>query len=346
MRRALEISKKGFTHPNPMVGALIVCDGKVLSEGFHSRAGMPHAEREALRGIDASGATLYVTLEPCSHHGRTPPCTDAIIESGIRRVVCAMRDPNPLVSGIEILRDAGIEVEVGLLGDEARRLNEAFVTSFEKGRPFILSKCAATLDGKIATSSGESKWISSEESRDYTRSLRGRFGAICVGIRTVLADDPSLGAPRGPDPLRVILDSTLRIPPDSCVLRDSNALVITTERYDRDAFATLEDRGVAVAVCGREKVDFKGAVAHLFEKGIRSVLVEGGGEVHASAFASGLVDRVIFIYSPRIVGGAAAPGMVSGPGIGALRDAVRLEDVEVSRIGADICVTGRVQTRE
>ncbi|HOP09432.1 MAG TPA: bifunctional diaminohydroxyphosphoribosylaminopyrimidine deaminase/5-amino-6-(5-phosphoribosylamino)uracil reductase RibD, partial [Candidatus Methanofastidiosa archaeon] len=232
MARALALARKGFTSPNPMVGAVLVRNGAIIGEGHHVAAGLPHAEINALEGVDAEGSTLYVTLEPCSHHGRTPPCTDAIIESGIVKVVCAMEDPNPKVRGIELLREAGIEVEVGLLEWEAMRLNEIYIKHMTTGLPFVLLKTAMSLDGKISTFSGDSKWITSKPSRSYSRQLRARYDSILVGVNTVIRDDPSLKAENGKDPLRIVLDSGLRSPPHSKVFDDGNVIVVTSRGSD------------------------------------------------------------------------------------------------------------------
>lgn len=346
MRRALALAKKGRTSPNPRVGAVIVRGGSVIGEGYHRKAGQPHAEREALRAADgAEGATLYVTLEPCSHYGRTPPCTDAIIGAGITRVVCAVEDPNPAVSGIELLRAAGIDVEVGLMAEEARALNEAYFFAMERGRPYFVLKTAMSLDGKTATRGGDSMWITSPASRDHAHRLRGEHDALVVGIGTVLSDNPRLRAVDGPDPLRIILDSSLRLPLDAAVLGDRNVLVVTTARADAAKAEALRARGAEVLVCGDHRVDLPALAAALHEREIRSVLLEGGSAVHGAFMDAGLVDKVMVYIAPLLIGGASAVPAVGGTGVERLADAMRLGAVTVQRLGDDLLVTGTPQTR-
>ncbi|MBN1785884.1 MAG: bifunctional diaminohydroxyphosphoribosylaminopyrimidine deaminase/5-amino-6-(5-phosphoribosylamino)uracil reductase RibD [Candidatus Methanofastidiosa archaeon] len=338
MARALDLARRGYTPPNPMVGAVIVKDGEIIGEGFHEAAGRPHAERMALMGIDAKGSTLYVNLEPCSHHGKTPPCTDAIISAGISRVVCAMEDPNPLVSGIEILRDAGIEVQVGVLEKEARRLNEAFIKYMVTGTPFVLLKTAMSMDGKISTSSGDSKWITSDPSRMYSRDLRGRFDSIMVGVNTVIKDDPSLKAGTGKDPLRIILDSKLRSPIVSKVFDDDNVLVVVTEQCGPERMARFKEEGVEIVTIGKDKVEILPLMDYLGKRGITSVFIEGGGEVNGSAIDAGVVDKFLFFIAPKIIGGRNAPGPIGGKGVDGMFDAISLKDVRISNIGDDIVI--------
>ncbi len=345
MLRALELAKKGYTSPNPMVGAVIVRDNKIIGEGFHTKAGEPHAEINALRGIDASGATLYVTLEPCSHYGRTPPCTDAIINSGISRVVCAMQDPNPKISGIKQLKEHGIDVKVGLLEGKARKLNEAYITYMTTGVPFVVLKSAMSLDGKTATSSGDSKWITGEDARSYSHKLRGRYDAILVGINTVLADDPSLRSTAGKDPLRVILDSILKIPLDSKVLSDSNVLIATTGHMDSKKNDLLKRAGIEVLQCGEMIVDFKQLIISLGKLGITSVYIEGGSEVNASAIEAGVVDKIIFFIAPKLIAGVESKPVIGGHGSTSMADAKELHDVSVHRCGNDIIVEAYLKPR-
>ena len=340
MRRALELAARGRTSPNPMVGAVIVRDGVIIGEGYHHKAGLPHAEREALsQASDARGATLYVTLEPCSHYGKTPPCTDAILAAGISRVVCATRDPNPRVRGIELLREAGIDVVVGVLEQDARRLNEAFFTVMTKHRPFFVLKSAVSLDGRTVSSGGDSKWITSERSRLHSRTVRGTVDAIMVGVGTIIADNPSLRAACGPDPLRVILDSRLRSPPDADVFSDTNALVVTSSRADPSAIRAIRGRGIDVAVCGENRVDLGMLCEALVARSVLSVMVEGGSEVHGSMRDAGLVDKVMVYVAPLLLGGTDALPMIGGAGARSVKDGLRLSAPTIERIGDDLLLT-------
>jgi diaminohydroxyphosphoribosylaminopyrimidine deaminase/5-amino-6-(5-phosphoribosylamino)uracil reductase len=314
MKRALRLAARGrgVTNPNPMVGAVLCRDGLILSQGFHHRAGAAHAEVEALKNIpytSSKGSTLYVTLEPCAHFGKTPPCTDAIRAAGIKRVVCAISDPNPAVNGhgIAILRDAGIQVDVGLLHENARKLNEAFFTYYEKQRPYIALKFAATLDGKIATEKGDSKWVTNEAARTYARRLRGYYQSILVGVNTVINDDPHLGvrAAKDTDPLRIILDTKLRIPLNSQVLRDSNVLVVTSSQASGKSILSLQNKGAEVIQLADNEVSLVKLMHLLFERNIISVFVEGGASVLGSFLDNRFVDEVYAFYAPRLLGGRA-----------------------------------------
>lgn len=337
MALALDLAKKGNPSPNPLVGAVIVKDGKIIGEGYHKKAGGPHAEVHALQGIDAEGATLYVNLEPCSHYGKTPPCTTLLIASGIKKVVCAMEDPNPLVHGIEELQKNGIEVEVGVLKEEAQKVNEKFLKYMRTGTPFVIVKCAMSLDGRICCNSGDSKWITSEKARKYARTVRGEYDAILVGITTVLQDNPGLRAEKGKDPVRVILDSTLKIPVDAKVLSDSNVIIATTERHDKKKRDNLEKKA-SVWVCGTERVDLKELMKKLGNQGITSVFIEGGSEVNASAVREKIVDKFLFFVAPKLITGKNAKGPIGGPGIETMREAVLLKDVAIKQVGQDILV--------
>jgi len=358
MQMALELARRaaGRTSPNPMVGAVLVRDGRVVGRGYHARAGTPHAEIHALReaGELAEGATLYVTLEPCCHYGRTGPCTEAIIEAGVARVVAAMTDPNPRVAGrgLERLRRAGVEVAVGVLEAEARRLNEVFIKYMTTGLPFVVLKAAMSLDGKIATRTGRSRWITGGEARARGHALRDRYDAILVGVNTVLADDPALTARlpdgAGRDPVRIILDSRARTPPGAKVIVQQSAaptLVAVTPDAPADRVAALERAGASVLVVPGEspRVDLKALLIELARREITSVLVEGGGEVHASFLAGGLVDKVVWFIAPLIIGGREAPGPVGGEGPADLQEAVRLHEVTVTRCGGDYCLEGYVR---
>lgn len=351
MQIALDLARKGAGHtsPNPMVGAVLVKHGRVVGCGHHERAGEPHAEINAIRSAadDVSGSTLYVTLEPCSHHGRTPPCTDAIIEAGISRVVAAMEDPNPLVSGrgFRQLKAHGIEVSTGVLSAEAARLNEVFIKYITTHTPFVVLKAGLSLDGKISTRLGESKWITGKESRYQARKLRGLYDAVLVGVNTVIADDPLL-TPRIPgkrNPLRVILDSRARTPRTAQLLRQpGNSLIAVTADAARDKIAEIEDAGAQVLVLskgpGGEGIDLRELMVELGRRKVTSVLVEGGSRVHGSMIAGRLVGKVVWFLAPLIIGGNEALGVIGGSGPGHLSDALRLKDLTVTRYGRDICV--------
>lgn len=358
MKMALELARKGegFTSPNPMVGAVLVKDGEVVGKGYHARAGLAHAEIEALReaGEKAKGATLYVNLEPCCHHGRTGPCVEAIVAAQVKRVVLAMVDPNPLVAGkgIARLKAAGVEVAAGVLAEEAARLNEVFIKYITTGLPFVVAKAAVSLDGKIATRLGESQWITGEEARAFGHRLRHRYDAVLVGVNTVLADNPSLTARlpegRGRDPVRIVLDSSARTPPDARIItQESSAptIIAVTEEAAEERVTALSRAGAQIVVTPARKgrVDLAWLMKELAAREITSVLIEGGGEVHASALSAGIVDKVVFFIAPKIIGGKEAPGPVGGCGADRLAGAVTLRDVRVSRLGEDILVEGYVR---
>ncbi len=349
----LALKGKGRTSPNPIVGAIIVRDSAVVGKGYHKRAGDPHAEINALRdaGERARGGTLYVNLEPCCHYGKTPPCTGAIIKSGIERVVVGMRDPNTLVSGegIEELRGTGIHIEVGILEEHCRKINEIYVKYITTRRPFVIMKAGSSLDGKIATHTGESRWITGKSSREVVHRIRGEVDAIMVGLGTVIKDDPRLTVRPGEDgikdPKRVILDSSLKIPLESKVLTvdsRSDNIIVTTERRDTERIKILEGMGVRVLIVEEkdQRVDLDKLMARLGEMGITSVLIEGGSEVYASALEAGIVDKVILFLAPKIIGGVNAPGIVGGRGIESLGDAILLKDIHMQQIGDDVMIEG------
>jgi len=371
MRRALRLARRGYglTAPNPMVGALLVKGGRVIGRGWHRGAGLPHAEVEALRdaqrrGHSPRGATLYVTLEPCCTQGRTPPCTAALCAAGIRRVVAGATDPNPRHSGrgFRILRRAGLQVAHGVLAEECRQLNEAFNHWIVHHTPWVTVKAAMTLDGKIATARGQSKWITGREARAYALRLRRGSDAILVGVNTILADDPRLtvrtsqpnGRERVARPLRrVVLDSLARTPPDSKVVSDAHArwtTIVVSRRAPRARVAALAKR-VRVLVAplarsaGRSRrplIDLRWLLRQLGAEGVTSLLVEGGGEVNASFLLGRLAHRVAFFYAPRVLGGRHARKAVAGAGARRLADAPRLRDVQWRRVGADLLLTARV----
>ena len=343
--RAIELARQADyrTSPNPMVGAVVVDrDGHLAGEGYHRRRGTPHAEEEALAaaGPAAKGGTLYVNLEPCPHAHRTPPCAAAVVSAGVRRAVISMEDPDPRVRGlgIEALRSAGVEVTLGTLEAPARRLNEFYVKHRTTGRPFVTAKFAMSLDGKIATAKGESRWITGEGARHQSHELRHRHDAILVGINTVLQDDPELSA-RIPgrearQPIRIVLDSSLRMPPTARLL-GTGALIATTSDAKASGAEVLKlptDKNGRVAL--EPLLDLLG------RREIISLLVEGGGETHASFFEAGLVDKVYVYIAPKLIGGRTAPGPIGGVGVENLRDALRLRDAEVIVIGGDYLISG------
>ncbi|MDR7519414.1 MAG: bifunctional diaminohydroxyphosphoribosylaminopyrimidine deaminase/5-amino-6-(5-phosphoribosylamino)uracil reductase RibD [Armatimonadota bacterium] len=364
MEEALALAQRaaGRTSPNPLVGAVLVADGQVVGRGFHARAGEAHAEVVALReaGSRARGATLYVTLEPCCHAGRTGPCTEALINAGVRRVVAAMADPDPQVNGrgLARLREAGVDVAVGVLEARARRVNEFYVKHRRTGLPFVALKWAMSLDGKTAARRGSATAITGEAARRYAHELRNRYDAALVGVQTVLADDPQLtcrlpadAEPAPRNPLRIVVDSRLRTPPGARVVTgvaDAPTLIATTAVAPADRVEALRRAGVEVLVQDHVggPVDLRALMQTLGRRGLLSVLIEGGGTVNASALASGVVDKVIALIAPRLIGGAQAPTPVDGPGLNGVNGAVRLRDVQVQPLGGDLAVEGYLATAE
>lgn len=366
MARALELAARGagWTNPNPQVGAVIVKDGGIIGEGWHAAYGKLHAEREALAHCveDPRGATIYVTLEPCCHWGKTPPCTEAIIEAGIARVVVGAPDPNPLVAGkgFEVLREAGIEVVEGVLLDECRAINEVFFHYIQNGLPQVIAKYAMTLDGKIATRTGASRWITSEAARKRVHEDRHRYAAIMVGIGTVLADDPELTS-RIPDqetknPLRVVIDSSARTPLTSKLVqtaREIPTLIAVAAQAPAEHIAAFEEAGCEVFVspangavqpAEHDRVDLPALLAYLGkEKSIDSVIVEGGATLLWSFFSQGLVDRVQAYIAPKVFGGTGAPSPVQGLGVKTPAGAIHCSTPTITRLGQDILLECEVQ---
>lgn len=360
MNRALTLAEiaKGRTNPNPLVGAVVVKDGEIIAEGYHAKAGEPHAEIHALgaAGEKADGATLYVTLEPCCHWGRTPPCTDAIIKSGIASVYIAHLDPNPKVAGkgIQELETAGIKTTVGVCAEAAETLNEVYIKHITTGYPFVILKTAMSLDGKIATSTGESKWITSEVSREKVHELRDQVDAILVGIGTILSDDPALTTrlqdKKGKDPTRIVLDSHARTPLTARIINpDSLAEVIiaVTSQAPKEKIVQLEKRNAKVIVIPEKdgRVCFKTLMQNIGERGLTSVLVEGGGKVNESVLKSGVVDKVMCFIAPKFIGGRQSPGIIDGDGIKRLRDAHELERLTVTQLDNDLLIEGYITNK-
>lgn len=356
MKLALELAEKGRgkVNPNPMVGAVIVKDGKILGKGYHQVYGQAHAEVNAFKDAqeDVSGATLYVTLEPCSHYGKTPPCADKIIEKKIGKVIIGSLDPNPLVAGkgCEKLKNAGIEVVTGVLEEECKRLNEIFMKYIVTKKPFVIMKAAMSLDGKIATSSGESKWITGEISRKAVHELRSEISAIMVGVDTVIKDNPELTCriENGKNPIRIVVDSTLRIPIESKVIEGGhkvNTIIATTEKADSEKILLLENLGVRLLKCKSKegRVDLQDLMTKLGELKIDSILLEGGATLNFSALEEGIVDKVQIYIAPKIIGGENAKTPVGGKGIDILREAFRVEKLTSRLLGKDILLEGYVK---
>ncbi len=360
MARALRLAARGLysTRPNPRVGCVLVKGGRILGEGFHRRAGEPHAERNALAeaGMEARSATAYVTLEPCCHHGRTPPCTEGLIEAGVKRVVLAMRDPNPLVAGQgeARLREAGIAVDSGVLAAEARALNPGFAKRMQQGLPYVRCKLAMSLDGRTAMASGESQWITEEPARKDVHRLRARSEAVLTGIGTVQADDPSLNVRLKPDeipglegeppqPLRAVMDSGLRMSPGARMLTlPGGTLILTRPDPRHDARSALEAAGAEVrALKGRDnRVDLKAALHELAGRGINEVLIESGPTLAGAAIAQGLVDELVVYLAPHLMGDEGR-GLLRIPGLERMADRIDLEWQDVRQVGADLRLTLR-----
>jgi diaminohydroxyphosphoribosylaminopyrimidine deaminase/5-amino-6-(5-phosphoribosylamino)uracil reductase len=361
MRRALGLARRGIetASPNPMVGAILVKNGRIIGQGWHHRAGEPHAEIEAFRdaerrGNKVSGATLYVTLEPCSTFGRTPPCTEAILKAGVKKVVVAATDPNPNHAGrgFELLRTHGLQVTTGVLEEAAAELNQAFNHWIVQRTPFVTIKAAMTLDGKIATAQGESKWITGEAARNYGMELRKKSDAILVGVNTILADNPSLtvrdatGKPQEPARLRrIILDSKARIPLESAVIADSFAsltTVVVTKSAPKARVAALRKKVVVLTAPGPGRIDLPWLLKDLGAQNVTSLLVEGGGEVNASFLLSKLAHRIAFFYAPKILGGSRSFKAVAGGGVERVEDALKLSRPHWRQLGPDLLLEAQL----
>ena len=361
MRRAIELAKKGegFTNPNPMVGCVVVKDGKIISEDYHHRYGEYHAERNALLKCseDTEGAELYVTLEPCCHHGKTPPCTDIIIEKGIKKVYVGSSDPNPLVDGggNRILKENGIEVIEHVLEEECDVINEIFFHYIKNKIPFVAMKYAMTLDGKIAAHTGDSKWITSEEARGHVHLLRKRYAGIMAGIGTVIADNPMLNCRicEGADPVRIICDTSLRIDFDSNIVNTAHeipVIIACAAEASEEKEKRLKEKGVQIVRVDRTeegKLDLRELMRYLgHEKKIDSVLLEGGGTLNASALTQGIVNKVYAYIAPKLIGGASSKSPIEGEGIDLMRDAVNIKNADIIRLGNDICISGNIEGGE
>lgn len=355
MRLAMQLAGNaiGRTSPNPLVGAVIVKDNRVVGCGWHRKAGTPHAEVHALNqaGELAQGADVYVTLEPCAHYGKTPPCAKALVEAKVKNVYGGLLDVNPKVAGkgFKILEDAGIHVEYGFLQDELRKQNEVFFKWIEHKKPFVVLKAAMTLDGKIATATGQSKWITNETSRAYGYKLRDIYDGIMVGINTVIEDNPMLTArvDGGKNPIRIVVDSSLKIDINANVVQDKSAktIIATTDKADKDKILKLQAQDVDVIVVDKDendKVDIEKLLDILGQQNICSILVEGGATLSGSFVAKKLVDKVYFFIAPKIVGGKEAKTPVAGTGILNLQEALALKDIQIEKLEEDILIIGRV----
>ena len=360
MLRAIQLAKKGegWTNPNPMVGAVIVKDGRIIGEGYHKKCGELHAERNAIASLteSAEGATIYVTLEPCCHYGKTPPCTEAIIEQKIKKVVIGSRDPNPKVAGkgAQILRESGITVVQDFMREECDCLNPVFFHYITTKTPYVVMKYAMTLDGKIATKTGASKWITGEPARQEVQHMRHRYMGIMAGIGTVLADDPMLNVrvEGWKSPVRIVCDSSLRIPLDSQIVRSAKeyrTIVAYAGREENEEITEkierLHAKGVDTVCCPDEKgqIDLKKLMTYLGNEGIDSILLEGGGTLNASALEDGIVNKVYAYIAGKLIGGMDARSPVEGMGIDRMADAITLQNVEIEKLGDDFCIVGYVK---
>lgn len=356
MKMALQVSLEGtgFVNPNPLVGAVIVKNGQVIGKGYHAYFGGPHAEINAIQNANESveGATIYVTLEPCNHQGKTPPCTEVLIKEKFDRVVVGMKDPNELVNGkgIDRLRKAGIIVDTGILENEITAANEAYIKYITTQKPFCTLKTAMTLDGKISTYSGESKWISNEKSRDCVHKLRHQYAAIMVGVNTIIKDNPMLTDrsqhEKRSNPIRIIADSSGRIPLDSDILNTNSAktLLAVTKNASNKFIKAVKNKGAEVIVCpeNNKKIDLIFLIDELGKRGIDSILLEGGSTLNFSAIQAGIVDKVYSFISPKMFGGQTANTPVGGAGFENVQDAINLSIESVQRFDEDLMITAYI----
>lgn len=347
MELAIKLAERGrgLTSPNPMVGCIIVKRGRIVGKGFHKKAGTEHAEVIALSdaGKKAINSTLYVNLEPCSHWGRTPPCTEKIVESGVREVIIGMKDPNSLVDGYRELKFRGIKTKIGILEKEAKKLNEAYVKYTRTKKPFVILKLAMSVDGKIATTTGDSKYITSKEARTYVHQLRSEVDAVMVGINTVLRDNPELTTRlyKGKDPLKIVVDSRLKIPKSCNLMKDPAKLIIaTTNRTSKPSIRRLQQKGVNVIITKSRKglVDLQDLIIQLGKHDITSIMIEGGSHLNSSAIKDGIVDKVMVFTAPKIIGNGI--GAIEGLGITKINNAIELKNTFCRRTGKDMLIEG------
>lgn len=361
MRMALDLAGKGegFTSPNPMVGAVIVKNGKVVGKGYHRASGEAHAEVNAIddAGALTQGSTLYVTLEPCNHTGRTPPCTEKVLAAGIKRVVVAMIDPNPGVKGggTTYLKSRGLDITTGICENRAKKCNEVYIKYVKTKRPFTIIKCAATLDGRIATRTGDSKWVTGEKSRRFVHRLRHAVDAIMVGINTVEKDNPSLttrltnrpGNFKGLDPVRIVIDTHLRIPEEAKLLQlesDSDTIIITGRLASKDKKARIEKKGAKVVESPVKDglIDLDILMDRLGALGITSLLIEGGSRITASALSAGIADKIVFFFAPKILGGDDGVPVCRGPGPDLMKNCIPVKDIDIRRFDDDVMIQGYI----
>jgi diaminohydroxyphosphoribosylaminopyrimidine deaminase/5-amino-6-(5-phosphoribosylamino)uracil reductase len=347
----LAMSTQGQTQINPVVGCVLVNEGRIVGMGAHLKRGDGHAEIQALQmaGSQAKGSTAYVTLEPCNHHGLTGPCTMQLIKQGVQRVVIAMIDPNPQVAGqgINKLREVGIQVDVGICEAQAQNLNEFFGKYIQTRLPFVTAKIASTLDGRIASKTKDSKWVTGEQAREYVHSMRHQHQAIMVGIGTILADNPELSTRlRVPanQPIRIVVDSQLKIPMTARVLTEQDrqsTLVLTTDKAPSDKIDQLAKSSVDVLICGEgPQVDLTLAMKRLGERGISSILLEGGGRIHGAMLEQHLIDKLVMFFAPKIIGGASSPMSFDFTGFELMNQAIVIDRLTVEQIGSDVCISG------
>ncbi|HBM15148.1 MAG TPA: bifunctional diaminohydroxyphosphoribosylaminopyrimidine deaminase/5-amino-6-(5-phosphoribosylamino)uracil reductase RibD [Lentisphaeria bacterium] len=355
MQMAIDLAKEGWgrTNPNPLVGAVIVKNDRIIGKGYHKAFGSSHAEIEAIKSIseDPSGSTMYVNLEPCSHYGRTPPCADALVKARFKKIVIGMVDPNPLVSGkgIAILEKNGIEVISGVMEKEAKKLNEIFSKYITRKKPFVIIKSAMTLDGKIASKTGDSKWISNEASRQYVHSIRDRVSSIMIGINTIIHDDPLLTTrlknKEGKDSIRIVIDSKGRLPCDAKIIRSSKTaplILVLAETPSEEKALMFQANNIKVIVCpGRNgRVDLSMLMDELYKLQIDSILIEGGGTLNYSSLESGIVDKIMLFISPKIIGGTEAITVFEGKGKERINEAFSLKNIEFKTFEDDILIEG------